>query len=211
MKRLFAFFFLCMVLFSFAQVNPNDTIRVEYHPTDSLSTIKPKSEVEVIADIEEVNTPDEAAQPRFNPTKAGLYSAVLPGLGQYYNKKYWKIPIALGGIGTGVGITLWNEKQYKRYRNAFIAQLNGQQHEFSDIPGITKEALGRAQDRMKRQRDYAIGITALVYVLNIVDAVVDAHLYEGRNDPDLVFSPAVIQDQFGLQSGKAGLSVNYKF
>lgn len=209
MKGFAVFLFLVFSTFCFAQVNPNDTIRVEYHPTDTLSSVTPKSEVEVIADIEEANT--TAVKPKFNPTKAGLYSAVLPGLGQYYNKKYWKIPIALGGIGTGVGITLWNDKQYKRYREAFIAQLNGQTHEFSDIPGITKEALGRAQDRMKRQRDYAIGITALVYVLNIVDAVVDAHLYEGRNDPDLALSPTVINDSSGLFNGKAGLSLNYKF
>ena len=192
-----------------AQVNPNDTIRVENHPKDSISTKASASEVEILADIEESNAPVKVQ--KYNPTKAGLYSAVLPGLGQYYNKKYWKIPIVLGGIGTGVGITLWNQKQYNRYRNAFIAELNGQPHEFSEIPGITADALGRTQDRAKRQRDYAIAITGLVYVLNIVDAVVDAHLYEGRNDPDLALQPTIIYDEFGKQSTKAGLSLSYNF
>ena len=71
--------------------------------------------------------------------------------------------------------------------------------------------MGRVQDRAKRQRDYAIAVTGLVYVLNIVDAVVDAHLYEGRKDPDLALKPTVIYDEFGQQNSKAGLSLSYNF
>ena len=201
-----------LILFSvkiFAQISPKDTIRVENYPTDSVSIKKPTSEVEILTDLKAANAP--AKTMKFNPTKAGLYSAILPGLGQYYNKKYWKIPIVWGAIGTGVGITIFNQKQYDRYRSAFIAQLNGQQHEFSNIPGITKEALGRTQDRAKRQRDYAIAITSLVYILGIVDAVVDAHLYEGRKDPDLALKPAIIYDEFGTFNTKAGLSLSYNF
>lgn len=209
MKKLVSIFLVIFFVKAFAQVNPNDTIRVENYPTDSVSTKSSPSEIEVLTDIQESNAPVKVM--KFNPTKAGLYSAVLPGLGQYYNKKYWKIPIVLGGIGTGVGITLWNQKQYTRYRNAFIAQLNGQTHEFSNIPGITAEALGRTQDRAKRQRDYAIAVTGLIYILNIVDAVVDAHLYEGRKDPDLALQPALLYDEFGKQNSKAGLSLSYNF
>ncbi|MBH1959309.1 MAG: hypothetical protein I8H68_04295 [Flavobacteriia bacterium] len=209
MNKLTVLFVLLFSLKIFAQVSPKDTIRVENYPTDSISAVTPKSEIEVYTDIQESNARDSTM--KYNPTKAGLYSAVLPGLGQYYNKKYWKIPIVWGGIGTGVGVVLWNQKQYNRYRDAFIAQLNGQPHEFSDIPGISAEALGRTQDRAKRQRDYAIAITGLVYILNIVDAVVDAHLYEGRKDPDLALKPTVIYDEFGKQNSKAGLSLSYNF
>lgn len=189
-----------------AQISPKDTIRVENYPTDSVSTVKEAGDVQVLADIQAANAPAKTLQ--FNPTKAGLYSAVLPGLGQYYNRKYWKIPIVWGAIGTGVGVTIYNQRQYDRYRNAFLAELNGQEHEFSSVPGITKQALGRAQDRVKRQRDYAIAVTALIYVLNIVDAVVDAHLYEGRKDPDLALSPAVIQDEL---SGKQAVAVGVRY
>ncbi len=191
-----------------AQISPKDTIRVENYPTDSVSTVKEAGDVQVLADIQGANAPAKTLQ--FNPTKAGLYSAVLPGLGQYYNRKYWKIPIVWGAIGTGVGVTIYNQRQYDRYRNAFLAELNGQEHEFSSVPGITKQALGRAQDRVKRQRDYAIAVTALIYVLNIVDAVVDAHLYEGRKDPDLALSPAVIQDELSGKQAVA-LGVRYRF
>ena len=211
MKKILSFLVIFFTAaLSYSQVNRNDTIRVENHPKDTLSAIKPKSKTTVIAEIEKVNAP--YTKPKFSPTKAGLYSAVLPGLGQYYNKKYWKIGVVWGAIGAGVGSTLYTNKQYKKYRNAFVAELNGQPHEFSNL-GYTdlKGALGREQDRWKRYRDYWIAGTTLVYILNIVDAVVDAHLYEGKNDPDLSLKPTVIFDDFGKQSPTAGLSFNYSF
>ena len=200
---------LCSFSFAFSQVNPNDTIRVENHPKDSIPAAKPLSEAQVIEDIDQKNAPPKIT--KLSPAKAGLYSAVLPGLGQFYNKKYWKIPIVWGAVGTGIGIALWNDKQYKRYRNAFVSELNGLPHEFSNINGVDKIVLGNAQDRSKRQRDYAIGISALIYILNIVDAVVDAHLYEGRHDPDLAIIPTIINDQFTNSYAKAGFSLNFRF
>lgn len=194
--------------FSFAQTT-NDTIKSDTIKNIAVVTKSDTSESKILAEIENKNAPESIT--KYSPMKAGLYSAVLPGLGQYYNKKYWKIPIVWGAVGTGVGIAIWNQKQYNRYRDAFVAELNGQPHEFSGIAGIDKTVLGNAQDRSKRQRDYAIGVTGLIYILNIVDAVVDAHLYEGRKDPDLAISPVVIPDQFSLQPSKAGLSFNYRF
>ncbi|WP_313029141.1 DUF5683 domain-containing protein [Soonwooa sp.] len=194
--------------FSFAQTT-TDTIKTDTLKVNSGITKIDKSEVEVLDEINKKNAPQGLV--KYSPMKAGLYSAVLPGLGQYYNKKYWKIPIVWGAVGTGVGIALWNQKNYNRYRNAFVAELNGQPHEFSNIPGVDKTVLGNAQDQYKRQRDYAIGIAGLIYILNIVDAVVDAHLFEGRKDPDLAISPTVIPDQYSVQPTKAGLSFNYRF
>mgnify|MGYP000122443149 CR=1 FL=1 len=127
------------------------------------------------------------------------------------NKKYWKIPMVWGAVGTGVGIAIWNDKNYRRYRNAFVAELNGLPHEFSGIRGVDKVVLGNAQDRFKRQRDYAIGIAGLIYILNIVDAVVDAHLYEQKHDPDLALKPTIINDNVGIGQVKAGLSLSYRF
>lgn len=212
MKKLFFTFFLCLFAVAYSQVNRNDTIRVEHHPKDSVSAAKPtKSEAKIVADLEGANGPTRKTL-KLNPTRAGLYSAVLPGLGQFYNKKYWKVPIVWGAVGAGVGIAMWNDKQYKKYREYYIAKLNGTPNEFVDShPWLDKVAFGNAQDRSKRQRDYAIAITGLIYILNIVDAVVDAHLYESRHDPDLSFSPAVIQDQYGISPPKTGLSLSYRF
>ena len=158
----------------------------EIKPFDTI-----KTEKQVVEEIEKANV---STFQKYNPTKAGLYSAVFPGLGQYYNKKYWKIPIVWGAVGTGVGIIVYNDKQYRRYRTAFLAELNGQPHEFDDLPYVDATVLGNTQDRAKRQRDYAIAITGVLYILNIVDAVVDAHLYDQKKDPDLAIKPTIIYD-----------------
>jgi hypothetical protein len=213
MKKILFTFFLCLFAVAYSQVNPNDTIRVEHHPKDSVSVEKnnTKTEAKVVSDLENANGPTRKTL-KLNPTKAGLYSAVLPGLGQVYNKKYWKVPIVLGAVGAGVGIAVWNDTQYKKYREYYIAKLNGTPNEFVDShPWLDKVALGNAQDRSKRQRDYAIAITGLIYILNIVDAVVDAQLYEPRHDPDLSFAPTVVQDQYGFVPPKTGLSLSYRF
>lgn len=169
------------------------------------------TEKEVIAEIESLNKNNLSQYQSISPKKAGIYSAILPGLGQYHNRKYWKIPIVWGALGTGVGFIVWNQKQYKRYKTAFDAELNGQPHEFSGITGVDlKTALGNTQDARRRQRDYAIAITAGIYLLNIIDAVVDAHLYDGRKDPDLAISPVLLEN-YAHQQGMAGLSLRYRF
>lgn len=211
MKKIFFTFFVFLFVAGYSQVTKNDTIRVESVPHDSVVVSKiPKTSV--VETIEKVNAPSKPMVTKLNPTKAGLYSAVLPGLGQFYNKKYWKVPVVWGAVGAGAGIAIWNQNQYKKYREYYIAKLNGTPNEFVDQrPYLDKIALGNAQDRMKRQRDYAIAITGLIYILNIVDAVVDAHLYEGRKDPDLALSPAVIYDEFNTNPPKTGLSLSYRF
>jgi hypothetical protein len=211
MKIFVSTFFVFIFSFSFGQIQKKDSLQTNSSLTKEKRTQIDTSitEKDVLDEIQQKNS--IAKTKYLNPTRAGLYSAVLPGLGQYYNKKYWKIPIVWGGVGTGVGIAMWNQKQYNRYREAFVASVNGLPHEFSNNPVYTKEVLGNIQDKAKRQRDYAIAIAGLIYILNIVDAVVDAHLYEGRHDPDLVLKPAVIYDEYGNQSMKTGLSLSYNF
>ncbi|AZA62626.1 DUF5683 domain-containing protein [Chryseobacterium indoltheticum] len=214
MKKIVFTFFLFLSGLAFSQTNPRDTIRLEHYATDTIPAAKPQAQAEaqVVDDIEKANAPASLKVKKLNPTKAGLYSAVLPGLGQVYNKKYWKVPVVLGAVGTGVGIAVWNQNQYKKYREYYIAKLNGAQNDFLDRnPTLDKVALGNAQDRVKRQRDYAIAITGLIYILNIVDAVVDAHLYEGRKDPDLTLAPAVIYDDLNTNPPKTGLALSFRF
>ncbi|NMR35221.1 hypothetical protein HIO71_13605 [Chryseobacterium aquaticum] len=211
MKKILFTFFLCTSAVVFSQTIPRDTMKVETVASDS-TMLNKIPETSIVETIEKANAPAKVVVTKLNPTKAGLYSAVFPGLGQFYNKKYWKIPVVWGAVGAGVGIAVWNQNQYKKYREYYIAKLNGTPNEFVDQrPYLDKIALGNAQDRSKRQRDYAIAITGLIYILNIVDAVVDSHLYEGRRDPDLTFTPAVIYDDFGNNPPKTGLSLNFKF
>lgn len=133
-----------------------------------------------------------------DPLRASVYSAVLPGLGQYYNERYWKTPVVLGLLGTGAGIIVFFNGQYRDFRDAFIAELNGQEHEFTEI-GLSAERLAALQDDRRRSRDYAIAFTSLFYILNIVDAAVDAHLFDFDAEVDFSWNPNLIYDQVSGQ------------
>lgn len=117
------------------------------------------------------------------PSRAAFASALVPGLGQVYNKRYWKVPLVYGAIGTGVYAYAWNNQQYNRYRDAFKSRRAGfTTDEFYDIngsgtgPDVSDEALQDAQVRFQKDRDLSLLLTLLAYALNIIDANVDAHL-----------------------------------
>jgi hypothetical protein len=148
------------------------------------------------------------------PAKAAFYSAILPGLGQAYNGKYWKIPIAYAGLGVGIYFYLDNDKQYDRYRNAYKRRLAGfKDDEFyvnPSSPRVTTDGLIRAQKFYQRNKEVSLLVTAGIYILNIIDANVDAHLQQFNVNEDLSFKPAFNFDEF---SGKTryGLSLNLNF
>ena len=126
------------------------------------------------------------------PSKAAFYSAILPGLGQIYNKKYWKVPIVYGALGTGIYVYSINNTEYRKARDAFKRRRAGfTDDEFYDIngdgvgPDISSEALQDAQEARQRDRDLALVITIALYALNIIDANVDAHLKQYNVDQDL--------------------------
>lgn len=145
-----------------------------------------------------------------NPMRAALYSAILPGMGQLYNKKWWKAPLVWGILGTGAGFIIHYNNQYKEYRGFYLDKLYGNPISEPGIANLSKEQLATIQDDRKRTRDYAIALTALGYILNILDATVDAHLYGINKDPDLSLQPMMLQN---YQSGEIalGIGVNYKF
>lgn len=142
------------------------------------------------------------------PSKAAFYSAVLPGLGQAYNGSYWKIPIAYAGLGTGIYFYLDNDKQYDRYRNAYKDRLAGRTDEFEGR--ITTDGLIRAQEFYQKNKEISLLVTVGVYILNIVDANVEAHLRQFNVDEDLTVRPNLDFDAF---SGKTnyGLTLNFNF
>lgn len=148
------------------------------------------------------------------PARAAFYSAVFPGLGQAYNKKYWKIPIVYGAIGTGLYFYIDNNKILKRYRNAYKRRLAG----FTDdefygpgaTPFLSDEALIRAQRTLKRNKEMAMLITVGLYALNIIDANVDAHLLQYNMDENLALEPFIDFNNPNYIA-QLGLSLNLKF
>lgn len=146
------------------------------------------------------------------PAKAAFFSAVLPGLGQAYNGKYWKIPIVYAGLGTGIYFYLENSDQLDRYRDAYKRRLAGfTDDEFineNGTPRITTDGLIRAQKFYRKNKELSLLITAGIYALNIVDANVDAHLQQFNVNEDLSLRPGVNIDEF---TGKAGYMVSLNF
>tara|TARA_B100000524_G_scaffold320078_1_gene200334 strand:+ start:128 stop:673 length:546 start_codon:yes stop_codon:yes gene_type:complete len=147
------------------------------------------------------------------PSKATFYSAVLPGLGQAYNKKYWKIPIVYCAIGSGIYFYKQNNKNYKRYREAYKRRLAGFiDDEFygnGTYPAISNDGLIRAQNTLKRNKELSILVTVGMYILNIIDANVDAHLLQFNLDDNLSLRPNIEVDEIYNKSN-FGLSLNIK-
>lgn len=148
------------------------------------------------------------------PARAAFYSAILPGLGQAYNGKYWKIPLAYAGIGTGIYFYISNDKQYDRYRSIYKRRLAGYtDDEFTTPDGtqrVTNEGLIRAQQFYQRNKEISILVTVGIYALNIIDANVDAHLQQFNVSEDLSVRPAMNFDEFTGKTGY-GLSLNFNF
>lgn len=148
------------------------------------------------------------------PHKASMYSAVIPGLGQAYNGKYWKIPIIYAGF-TGLGaMVVFYDNNYHRYKSAFQYRTDGNPctiDEFASDPRYTTEVLTVFKDFHRRNRDRSIIFMFAFYALNIIDATVDAHFLNFDVGEDLslriepsgqtLFSSSSLKNQhfFGLK------------
>ena len=121
-----------------------------------------------------------------NANKAALMSAVLPGLGQAYNRSYWKIPVLYAGAATLVYFISENQKEYLSYKDAYLYRLDGDPATVDErYPNLTDADILVRKDYYRRNRDLSIILTGVLYALNIIDAYVDAHLKEFDISDDL--------------------------
>lgn len=157
------------------------------------------------AQIDTVQKPITSPKYAHSPKKAAIFSAALPGLGQAYNKKWWKIPIVYAAIGTSTGFIIYNQRKYKMFKDAYIDRIT------ADVPNpafnqYSENNLFDIQDTYHDWRDISIIVTSAFYVLNILDAVVDAHFfrYDIGDDLSLEWSP-------NLNFVKPGISICLRF
>lgn len=141
------------------------------------------------------------------PAKAAFYSAILPGLGQVYNKKYWKVPLVYGAMGTSLYFYRSNNGKYHQYRDAYKKRLAGQPDEFEFLDN---DRLIAAQRFYQRNRDLSLLITAAFYILNIVDANVNAHLKQFNVNDNLTLAPDLYQNEINNKPN-VGVTINYRF
>lgn len=167
-----------------------------------------------------------------DPLRAVWLGAIVPGLGQIYNRSYWKVPIAYGGFMGCVYAITWTSGQYESYKNAYRdiyfdirdgKVTNDPSKSYIAIlpEGYTIDRMGGAsayqnrlkewQNKMHRNRDLAIAITAIVYALTLVDAYVDAQLFDFDISTDLSLnvSPQLYYDLQNQRSAEVKLAISF--
>ena len=129
-----------------------------------------------------------------SPTKASVLSAIIPGAGQVYNKKYWKVPIIYASLFTSIYFINDNQTKFNIYKDAFITRENGGTDDYINIYDTSQ--LITIMDYYERNRDISYIITSAIYILNIVDASVDAHLfhYDINEDLSIEWHPTLRHD-----------------
>ena len=161
-----------------------------------------------------VDTMDVAVEPehRFNPKpmRAVWLSALFPGVGQIYNRRYWKLPIVVGGYAGLFYATSWNSQMLSDYQQAYIDIMDSDpntnsymnffssQYSEDDIDKVwLTKVLKSRKDSYRRNRDLCIISMIGLYLVCMIDAYVDAQLYHFDITPDvsLQWQPALIQEQ----------------
>ncbi len=133
-------------------------------------------------------------KPRYHsPRTATIMSACLPGLGQVYNHKIWKVPIVYAALGTCGYFIANNNSLYLQYKNAYLDRYNNDPNTVDPYPYLSDQQLRDAQDYYRRYRDLNVVLIALAYTLNVIDANVDAHLFsfDVSDDLTLRLSPSI--------------------
>jgi hypothetical protein len=155
-------------------------------------------------DTTQIATYDTAQFVKHSPRKASFYSAILPGMGQIYNKKYWKAPIIYAGVGALIYSIRFNQKYYMMYKTAYIQRMSGDpnnQDQF--VKMYTDRTLLYAMNYYRRYRDMSVLGLAGVYIANIIDATVDAYLFDYSVNQDLSMriKPTIISSPYSFDYG----------
>ncbi|CAL2055304.1 DUF5683 domain-containing protein [Tenacibaculum sp. 190524A05c] len=159
-------------------------------------------------------------QPKYdplNPSRAAFYSAIFPGAGQIYNNRYWwQLPLIYGGMAASIYFYIDNNNEYQRFRTAFRQRKAGLPDEFSDengLPLISDAGLESAQRQLRQNRDLSLLTTVLIYVLQIVEASVTAHLIQFDDTDSLTLTPSAMPNiNYNEESThKLGLTLKYSF
>lgn len=153
---------------------------------------------------------DTSKSKKHNPRIATLRSAILPGWGQAYNRKYWKIPIVYGALGTTAGIFFYNLKTYKLLRKAVILRSDTIQSNDNQVDpqflALDTESLRGYRNEFRQNVDYSVLFFLVFWGLNVVDATVDAHLKAFDVSPDVS-----MKIRPGLNSSNNGPGISFVF
>ena len=183
-----------------------------------ISIAQQKDSLKAIHKIDSIPaaTVDSLIKVEHSPRKAAIRSAIIPGWGQVYNKKYWKVPIVYAALGITGYIFVDNLKTYKdlkiAYSGKYNARVKGDSTDYRKIKPrylpISEESLRAGRDQFRRYIDYSAVFFVVFWGLNVVDAVVDAHLKAFDVSPDLSMK---IKPSYNPLANSASLSLVFNF
>ncbi len=172
----------------FSQEIPKDTIKLD-------TTIGPKLVI---------------PEPEHSPKRASIYSAVLPGLGQIYNRQYWKAPIFWAGIGISSFYLAENLQQFKTFKRVYVLRTdNNPNNDPIDYAQYSDNGLKEGVEYYRRYRDLSYAAVGLFYLLNIVEASVGAHLFYFDVDEDVSLTIQPYQFQSAQPAYGLRLTLNF--
>ncbi len=148
-----------------------------------------------------------------SPKKAAVLSAVIPGAGQLYNRKFWKVPVLAAGAGALVYGFQFNQKNYNLFKTELIHRQTGSAEINTDLKNLSDANLNELQDYYHRNRDLTIVGMALLYALNVLDATVDAHLFDFNVNEDLSLNirpKTLYSSSTSMPIAGLGLTLNFK-
>jgi hypothetical protein len=153
---------------------------------------------------------------KIDPIKSALYSAVLPGLGQAYNRQYWKIPLIYGGVITFGHLIVYNHRMYNQFRAAYLAIKDDNPSSINPFeehaPGTYNDSsIPRNIENFRRDRDYAMIMAGVFYLINIAEAHIAAHLKEFDINEELSVQLRPSFQSTPLFSRATGLSLTVRF
>jgi len=161
---------------------------------------------------EEASLEEEAEEWIPLPAKAAMLSAALPGLGQVYNRKYWKVPIIYAGFGAAAYFLDMNSSYYQKFRRAFYYRLDGNPHTVDDMPEYSTDQLRRGMNYYRRNVEITYIVAAALYILNILDANVDAHLMDFDITDELSFNmKPFIENVSNISQPGTGVKLTIRF
>lgn len=198
-------FFLALLLlatpeFCWSQEIKNDSLAIKKDPADTSFLSGDKQIVEI-----------ESYAKRFDPRKALMFSAVLPGSGQFYNKKYWKMPLVYGGFIGLLSVVNFYHKENLKYREQLFDMINEPPASGLSPDNLTTDQLRTLVDKTRRERDFFLIMNGLWYILQMVDAHVDAHLKEFDVNPKMQVRIEPMMENSLMTGRNSGIALIIKF
>ena len=203
----------CVPVVSHAQSDTTYSVSDTNTPKKNVKKGSSRSTFVDSESVTEVHTTDSALRKKHNPKIAVALSAVVPGAGQIYNRKAWKVPIIYAGLGASVFCVCYFAKETNLYKFEYRYRMQGKTDLLNPELALKEDETVLSLKKLNQRRmEVSIAATAVVYVLNLIDAVVDAHLFyfDISDDLSMRWSPTIQPDPFGRYNG-GGVSLTFSF